>query len=540
MKLWTCLALLVFAWAAIYLPALGEVELKGEEIRRILPAQEMLRSGDWIVPRIAGEVYGNKPPLMNWVIAGMFSLTGVASEFTARLPSALSMLALALAGFFFFRREKGNEGALILGLFLLTAISLMEKGRSAEIEPLFVALFGIACFAWIRLWSDDRSPWLYWTLPYVLIGLGCLLKGPVHLLFWGLFLFFTLRRAGSLKSLLHPAHAVGLILMAAIFVPWTWLYMTSAGPGADTVGTWTEQLAVRANPKEIEWDRWLTNPLRIPASILPWVIPFFYGLYFLRKGQVRPEPALRRGSVTHGALACLGVSFVLICLMPGGLPRYLLPIYPLVALVALDLFSRLRGELREKYEALDRRLRPSLIGALAIAPVGVALYGGTKGYPASWLPIVAGLVILGGMVGLILGPWKMRSTFLHTALLLAAGWPSLIHSLIPFQADEDLFRDAAAEIRTLVPEEGSRIVFYADEEFRTILTKHLRLLFYTTGPVDGIGESGTIATDAALVVGRPEAESAMREKLGNRQIAGTETITIRGIPLLALRVRSSE
>ena len=32
-------------------------------------AREMIRSGDWIVPRYNGEVYLDKPPLLFWLIA---------------------------------------------------------------------------------------------------------------------------------------------------------------------------------------------------------------------------------------------------------------------------------------------------------------------------------------------------------------------------------------------------------------------------------------------------------------------------------------
>ena len=60
MKLWRAIAFLCLIWAMIYLTLLGSQELRGEEARRILPAQEMLDTGDWVVPRIAGEVYSNK------------------------------------------------------------------------------------------------------------------------------------------------------------------------------------------------------------------------------------------------------------------------------------------------------------------------------------------------------------------------------------------------------------------------------------------------------------------------------------------------
>ena len=48
---------LLLVWAAIYLPALGSLEIKGEEGRRILPAVTMLETGNYIVPQIGSEPY---------------------------------------------------------------------------------------------------------------------------------------------------------------------------------------------------------------------------------------------------------------------------------------------------------------------------------------------------------------------------------------------------------------------------------------------------------------------------------------------------
>ena len=69
MKLWQSFGIAALYWAAIFLPGLGSHELKGEEGRRILPGQQMLRSGEWVVPFSEGEPYLRKPPLINWVIA---------------------------------------------------------------------------------------------------------------------------------------------------------------------------------------------------------------------------------------------------------------------------------------------------------------------------------------------------------------------------------------------------------------------------------------------------------------------------------------
>ncbi|MGQ9846759.1 MAG: ArnT family glycosyltransferase, partial [Bacteroidales bacterium] len=38
-------------------------------IRYAEVAREMIRSGDWIVPHLNGEIYIDKPPLLFWLIA---------------------------------------------------------------------------------------------------------------------------------------------------------------------------------------------------------------------------------------------------------------------------------------------------------------------------------------------------------------------------------------------------------------------------------------------------------------------------------------
>ena len=51
-------------------------------------AWEMLRSGDWLVPRLNGLPFFHKPPLFYWISAAAMSVFGV-SEWPARLPSLI-------------------------------------------------------------------------------------------------------------------------------------------------------------------------------------------------------------------------------------------------------------------------------------------------------------------------------------------------------------------------------------------------------------------------------------------------------------------
>ena len=73
-----------------------------DETRYLSVAWEMWSRNDFLVPRLNGEAYSHKPPLLFWMIHGLWALFGV-SEWPARLlPVALSLVALwwsaALAG----------------------------------------------------------------------------------------------------------------------------------------------------------------------------------------------------------------------------------------------------------------------------------------------------------------------------------------------------------------------------------------------------------------------------------------------------------
>src|SRR5436190_1466429 len=134
------LLIVLTIWAAIYLPALGTLEIKGEEGRRILPAITMLETGNYVVPYVGGEPYLRKPPLINWLVAGSFKLFGVRNEWTARLPSALCVLAVALVFLQFSAPSLGANGALFASLIWLTNIGMIEKGRLIELEALYASL----------------------------------------------------------------------------------------------------------------------------------------------------------------------------------------------------------------------------------------------------------------------------------------------------------------------------------------------------------------------------------------------------------------
>src|SRR4029077_13058185 len=140
---------LIAIWAVTYLTNLGASEFRSEEGHRVMPAVQMLDSGNYLVPYVGTKPYLRKPPLVNWIVAGSFKLFEVRNEWTARLPSALFMLSVALMLQMIAGPALGGLGSTVAAVCWLTNLGLIEKGRTIEIEAIYVSLFGFAFLLWL-------------------------------------------------------------------------------------------------------------------------------------------------------------------------------------------------------------------------------------------------------------------------------------------------------------------------------------------------------------------------------------------------------
>lgn len=324
MRRWQAILILCLFWAAIYLPGLGDVEIKGEEGRRILPAVAMIESGDWIVPQIGGEAYLRKPPLINWLIAGSFKVCGVRNEWAARMPSVLAVLALGIA---LVSLSPSASVGLAAGLFAITNISMIDKGRLAEIEAVYVAFTGIAILLWLHFRA--RSDWGAWIGAFFLLALGLLAKGPTHLLFFYGIVGAVLWSEGEFRKLFSLPHLAGLALMLGMFALWAVPYFRATAH-LNAAGVWTEQMREHAGGGGFDLIGWLTNFPRGLSNYLPWVL-LLPALWRTRK--VKPW----FGAVRNSSL----ILFCLFLIIPGVLPRYTMPLIgPVSLLLAIALENR--------------------------------------------------------------------------------------------------------------------------------------------------------------------------------------------------------
>lgn len=115
-----CVAVIMFLWLALYVPGLWSPPLLDDaDSVHAEAAREMMLRHDWSTLYVNGLRYLEKAPLLYWSMAASYELFG-ATDWAARLPLVLAVLALLLATYFIgrhhFDQQAGLYAALALGL----------------------------------------------------------------------------------------------------------------------------------------------------------------------------------------------------------------------------------------------------------------------------------------------------------------------------------------------------------------------------------------------------------------------------------------
>lgn len=477
---------LIIIWAGIYLPGLGEPELRGEEGRRVLPALHMMETGNWVQPYVGGVPYYSKPPGINWLIAGAFYITGEVSEYSARLVSVYSVLAMALLIVLLKTPWLDMSGKLIAAIIFMTNISLVEKGRLIEIEPVYIFLTGAAVLVWFnslykRPSGGGGGRWIMWLVPGALLGYGMLVKGPVILLVFYVIAIIVTVYLGRWRDFFSIEHLAGLLVMAVMFGGW----FLAARAGTDSAEM-VEQMSGQMSSRVLRMPNfkfWLTNIFKSFVNFLPWLlfVPAMWDRRLLsRMGEkeLRFFRAVRLGVI---------VGFVLILLMPGMLPRYSLPVFGPLSIVLGWAISK-HNELFSSDKAWQQVL-VFLFGLVCVSAVGGLIFikMSLGGLVTAAVSVAAGIYIIRNR--------KLLSTI--NRLAVCTGFLVVIAMLhysafgMEFVKSDDIHRPVAESINSMVPQREP--VYIYRPGFQTFI-------FYIDRPVEYVQKGEQIRNDVRFLI----------------------------------------
>jgi 4-amino-4-deoxy-L-arabinose transferase-like glycosyltransferase len=265
------LLLILLAGLFIYGWKLGVAPLAGTEPLRALVAHQMVQGGDWMIPRIYGELYLRKPPLQYWIDAGFEKLFGVGNEFVWRLPSALGSALLAVFLAWWAARWFGPRARLVAGFGCLGILALWAQDRGGDIDALNTATSVVAACCILELgFGTTQRPWA-WSIALALaVGATLLLKGPAGMptLLGALVGPIVIRRGRT--ALTKPFTWLGVLIGIGIFAIWLTAVFHIAR---------AQHLPIDSSGAQEAEERML---LRNPAALMQAIaVPFLVVLYAL-------------------------------------------------------------------------------------------------------------------------------------------------------------------------------------------------------------------------------------------------------------------
>ena len=154
--------LIIVIWACAVLPNLPLRAFIYEEGTNAEIARDILARGDFLQPSVYGIRWHEKPSLLSWLIAGFAKLTGGVNEWSARLPTMLSVLITALLVQRVTRRYAGLKASLFAALAFIFCPLLLQKLTVAEPDTLVTVLSFGALVVWWSGVAAGRLTILHW------------------------------------------------------------------------------------------------------------------------------------------------------------------------------------------------------------------------------------------------------------------------------------------------------------------------------------------------------------------------------------------
>ncbi len=408
--------------------------LRGEEARRGLVAQEMIRSGDWLVPREQGQVFLSRPPLQNWIIAAVGIARGRVDAVAIRLPSVVAILLTVAMLYVIAKQYLSTAAAALAGLSYATMLQVLELGGSGETESMHTLIVAGSILSWHHFWSRDRLM-VAWTLGFALAGLAMLAKGPQGPIYFMATAGMMVVATKKWKQVLQPAPWVGLVVFLLVWGAWNVPFTLQFG--LET--SWAmlgNDVALRFVPPTLS-ER-LMHLVAFPGEIFVCWMPWSMLMPLLLWRRCRQSMANVEGfsSLMLLSIVAIAVTFPSVWFVTGAKSRYFLPLAPMGALLAAGGTEACWRMGVGRWASLASSWRRMVVGfaALAIAAciaIPIVSHHNPQLGLSTPRALVVGLIMLGLAVVLMICASRPIHPQYHTVTVVAAASVlGVIHTMV--------------------------------------------------------------------------------------------------------------
>jgi 4-amino-4-deoxy-L-arabinose transferase-like glycosyltransferase len=342
-------------------------------------ARNMVSSGDWVTARLNGIAYLEKAPLVYWLMAISYQIFG-AHDWAARIPIAVSAIALCLLTAAFGVWAFGSRAGFYVGLCMSTCVGLFLFTRILIPDVMLSGTIVLAMWAFLRvLDEEEKHPRVWAFVLAVSLGVGLLWKSLIGVLFpiaaALLYLAFTRQLfSRTVWKRLHPF--TGVVVVLAIAAPWHIVatlrnppYFAStlhSGPAQYHGFLWfffvNEQLLRFLN---VRYPRDYNTVPRLYFWLLNLVWLFPWSAYLPAVAKLSYRPVDRAGRTRLLALCWAG--FVLVFFTFSTTQEYYsMPCYPALALLLGSAMAEGGDWIRRGTRALSIVLACALVAVLSL------------------------------------------------------------------------------------------------------------------------------------------------------------------------------
>jgi 4-amino-4-deoxy-L-arabinose transferase-like glycosyltransferase len=255
-----------------------------DEAIRALVSMEMILSGDYITPTIAGELYFKKPPVFNWLVVLFYKIAGNYNDVTLRYVSVFSLIMFGLIIYISVRSELGKKNAIITSLMFITCGRiLLYDSFYGLIDIAYSALVFMSIMLIWHLFKKEKLLILF-LVSYSLTAVTFLMKGLPSIYYQGVSLLVIFISEKKFKKLFSWKHLSGILLFVCIIGLYYAIYLTRNPGNLRNVfqvlfSESSEKTALGFGMAEtVKYI--ITFPFQFIYHFLPWTL---WVLYFIRK-----------------------------------------------------------------------------------------------------------------------------------------------------------------------------------------------------------------------------------------------------------------
>ena len=192
-------------------------------------SQEMIETGEWVIPHLNGTPSAQKPPFFNWAVSVLSLPAGRVTELTARLPSAIMGMVGVLAVYWLGRGLFGRRTGLLSALIMATSPIYFHQARWVQVDMVYSTFVCLTLVCFYYGYTNNVNRNRYFLLGTVFMSLGTLSKGPAAIVVPGLviLLFLVLRK--RLREFLTRDLLLYLVVCIILISPWYIFVYLKAG-----------------------------------------------------------------------------------------------------------------------------------------------------------------------------------------------------------------------------------------------------------------------------------------------------------------------